>query len=90
MTVCLSLLLAISGLFKVYRSTQAFSGHAKSYRRMLLALQLSKKRLCEALNRSDLDKALAVFKELGLMTLAERGNWLRMHRDRPVLVQRFA
>jgi len=68
--------------------SQAFSGDAKSYRRMLLALQLSKKRLGEALNRSDLDKALSVFKEQA--SLAESGNWLRMHRDRPVLVRGFA
>lgn len=87
MIVGYCLLFASSGMVKVYQQTCAFSEHAKLYQRMDLALQMTRTRLDAALACGDLDRAVAIVRSLGIEALAENGNWLLMHRDRPVLVQ---
>ena len=87
MIVGYCLLFAGSGLVKVYQDTRAFAEHAKLYQRMALAMQLSLTRLDAALTTDDVERAIAIVKALGLEALAENGNWLLMHRERPVLVQ---
>ena len=80
-------LFASSGLVKVYQETRAFAEHAKLYQRMDLALQLTRSRLDAALACGDLERAVEIVRSLGIEALAENGNWLLMHRERPVLVQ---
>lgn len=87
MIVGYCLLFASSGLVKVYQETRAFAEHAKLYQRMDLALQLTRSRLDAALACGDLERAVAIVRSLGIEALAENGNWLLMHRERPVLVQ---
>lgn len=87
MIVGYCLLFASSGLVKVYQETRAFAEHAKLYQRMDLALQLTRSRLDDALACCDLNRAVAIVRSLGIEALAENGNWLLMHRERPVLVQ---
>lgn len=87
MIVGYCLLFAASGLIKVYQETRAFAEHAKLYLRMDLALQLTRARLDDALACGDLDRAVAIVRSLGIEALSENGNWLLMHRERPVLVQ---
>ena len=78
---------AASGLIKVYREIKAFAEHAKLYERMHLALQLTLPRLDAAIKDGNIALALELIRELGLEALAENGNWLLMHRERPVLVR---
>ena len=78
---------AASGLIKVYREIQAFAEHAKLYERMHLALQLTLPRLDAAIQDGNIALAIELIRELGLEALAENGNWLLMHRERPVLVR---
>jgi hypothetical protein len=78
---------AASGLIKVYREIQAFAEHAKLYERMHLALQLTLSRLDAAIQDGNIALAIELIRELGLEALAENGNWLLMHRERPVLVR---
>ena len=80
-------LFSSSGLVKVYQETRAFAEHAKLYQRMDLALQLTRSRLDAALACGDLERAVEIVRSLGIEALAENGNWLLMHRERPVLVQ---
>ena len=87
MIVGYSILFASSGLVKVYQETRAFAEHAKLYQRMDLALQLTRSRLDAALACGDLERAVEIVRSLGIEALAENGNWLLMHRERPVLVQ---
>lgn len=87
MMVGYCILFASSGLVKVYQETRAFAEHAKLYQRMDLALQLTRSRLDAALNCGDLERAVEIVRSLGIEALAENGNWLLMHRERPVLVQ---
>jgi len=76
-----------SGLIKVYREIKAFAEHAKLYDRMHLALQLTLPRLDAAILDGNVALALALIRELGVEALSENGNWLLMHRERPVLVR---
>jgi len=78
---------AASGLIKVYREIKAFAEHAKLYERMHLALQLTLPRLDAAIKDENIALAIELIRELGLEALAENGNWLLMHRERPVLVR---
>ena len=76
-----------SGLIKVYREIKAFAEHAKFYERMHLALQLTLPRLDAAIKDENIALAIELIRELGLEALTENGNWLLMHRERPVLVR---
>jgi len=87
MIVGYCILFAASGLVKVYQETRAFAEHAKLYQRMDLALQLTRTRLDAALACGELERAVEIVRSLGIEALAENGNWLLMHRERPVLVQ---
>ena len=82
-----SIAFAASGLTKVYREIKAFSEHATLYDRMQLALQLTLHKLDQAIASNNTEQALEIIKELGMEALAENGNWLLMHRERPVLVR---
>ena len=54
---------------------------------MHLALQLTLPRLDAAIKDENIALAIELIRELGLEELAENGNWLLMHRERPVLVR---
>jgi hypothetical protein len=54
---------------------------------MDLALQLTRTRLDAVLACGELERAVEIVRSLGIEALAENGNWLLMHRERPVLVQ---
>ncbi len=84
-----SLVFGAAGLCKVYQQTSAFSEHARQYQRMGLALQIARAQLDAALAAGQLDQAAAVIKAAGIEALAENGDWLLLHRDRPVSAQGF-
>ena len=54
---------------------------------MQLALQLTLQKLDQAIASNNTEQALEIIKELGIEALSENGNWLLMHRERPVLVR---
>ena len=87
MIVGYSLIFAAAALTKVYQQTRAFAEHAKQYQRMGLTMQLARTRLDEALAAGDIPKAVSVIRSIGIEALAENGNWLLIHRDRPVSAQ---
>lgn len=82
-----SLIFGAAALTKVYQQTRAFAEHAKQYHRMGLTMQLARTRLDEALDAGDIPKAVSVIRSIGIEALAENGNWLLVHRDRPVSAQ---
>lgn len=82
-----SLVFASAGLTKVYQQTRAFSEHAKQYQRMGFKMLLARSRLDKALSVGDTNLALKVVQAIGIEALSENGNWLLIHRDRPVSAQ---
>ncbi len=87
MIIGYSLIFGAAGLTKVYQQNRAFSEHAKQYQRMGLTLQLAQSRFDAALAVGDLAGAISVVKSVGMDALAENGNWLLIHRERPVSAQ---
>ena len=80
------LLFAAAGLIKVYQGIKAFNEHSKSYRKGNLLMQRANQRLVVALNNSDTKLVQQIFYEIGCESLDENGDWLLLHRDRPVEV----
>ena len=84
-----SLVFGAAGLCKVYQQTCAFSEHAKQYQRMGLRLHIARSLIDAALAEGHLAQAMALIKAVGIEALAENGDWLLLHRDRPVSAQGF-
>ena len=80
------LLFAFAGLIKVYQETKAFSEQSKSYRRGGLLMQRASQRLEAAIINQNIDDAQQIIFETGCEALDENGDWLLLHRDRPVEV----
>jgi hypothetical protein len=80
------LLFAAAGLIKVYQETNAFDEHSKSYRRSGLLMQRASQRLEGAILKQDVAAARRIIYETGCEALDENGDWLLLHRDRPVEV----
>ena len=84
-----SLVFGAAALCKVYQQTSAFSEHAKKYERMGQELRIVRNRLDAALNAGHCEQAASLIQALGIEALAENGDWLLLHRDRPVSAQGF-
>ena len=79
-------LFALAGLIKVYQEVSAFSEHSRSYRRSGILMQRASLRLSSAIDNSDVDFAQRIIYATGCEALDENGDWLLLHRDRPVQV----
>jgi hypothetical protein len=80
------MLFASAGVCKVYLETKAFSEQANRYQRMALSMSLARSRLDKAISAGDANDGRIVISEIGKEALAENGDWLLVHRDRPVKV----
>jgi hypothetical protein len=78
-----------AGLCKVYQHTTAFAEHAKKYHRTGQMLQVAISQLDAALESGDARAATEVIRAVGIEALDENGDWLLMHRERPVSAQGF-
>jgi hypothetical protein len=84
-----SLIFGAAGLCKVHQQTSAFAEHAKKYERMGQTLQTARTRLDAALAAGHCEQAAVLIQAFGIEALAENGDWLLLHRDRPVSAQGF-
>jgi hypothetical protein len=76
----------IAGLLYGYARTRALSEHAKQYGRMSLLFANAKQRLEELMAAGKYAGAQALIKDLGKEALAENGDWVLLHRERPLEV----
>jgi hypothetical protein len=67
-----------------YTEKQALSEHVKQYDRMSVLFANAKQRLGEALDSESLHEARLLLRELGREALAENGDWVLLHRQRPL------
>lgn len=84
-----SLIFGAAGLCKVYQQTSAFSEHAKKYELTGRTLQIALGQMDAALAAGDFARAVGVFRTFGMEALDENGDWLLLHRERPVSAQGF-
>lgn len=84
--IAYGLLFSAAGLIKVYQEVKAFSEHSNSYRKSGLLMQRASQRLCAAIKDNKPADALNIIFDTGLEALDENGDWLVLHRNRPVEV----
>lgn len=80
MIVVSALTMVAAGLIHGYIEKRAFGEHSESYRQILTRVVHYK----EVLRRDDSDEAKDSLREFGKMALRENGDWVRLHRWRPL------
>ena len=82
------LALAVVLLVNVYAKVTAFKEHAKQYRRMSSLFAHASRQLKDLMGLDNVDKARDLLRELGKESLAENGDWVLLHRERPLELPR--
>ena len=73
-----------AGLFVGYAEKRAHHDHARQYERMALLFAQAKERMEELMSKNRFDRGVELIEELGKEALAENGDWVLVHRDRPI------
>jgi hypothetical protein len=81
--VLVFLLAGVAGVLHTYADKLALAQHVKQYERMGTLFALAEARLTHALRAED-GEASRILLELGKEALAENGDWVLAHRERPV------
>jgi hypothetical protein len=81
-----SLLPIGAALLHAFAEKAALSEHAKRYGRMSVLFANAKQRITAMLGRSEFAEARVLIEELGREALAENGDWVILHRERPLEV----
>ena len=84
--VTYGMLFALAALVEVNLSIKAYKEQSNRYRKMGLYYTLAASRMEEALSSGDHVRARDILIEIGKIALAENGDWLILHRQRPVEV----
>ena len=84
--VAISTCLLVAGLVHHMGEQMAFSEHWKRYARMQRLFAHASGLISQALAVGDLKRAQAVMRDLGREALAENGDWVIVHRERPLSV----
>jgi hypothetical protein len=84
--VLMSLILVLAALREGFADKMAYGEQAKQYQRMGRLFWQAFQRLNESLDRQRYQEAERVIRELGEEALAENGDWVVLHRARPLHV----
>jgi len=82
--IAIEVLLASGGLLHHFGERMAYSEHGKQYRRMEEIFRNAKAILQDQLAANDIEAASACLRKLGQEALAENGDWVLLHRERPL------
>jgi hypothetical protein len=63
---------------------RAFGEHARQYARMAETFNRGGDRMAALLHDGNVERARSLAVELGKEALAEHGDWLMLHRERPI------
>ena len=77
---------AIAAALEGYAEKMAFSEQAKQYQRMSILFNDAAQKFDILLQTNDSSGAQELVRELGKEALRENGDWLLMHRERPMKV----
>jgi hypothetical protein len=80
----LSVVTVAGALIHSMTDKRAFGEHARQYARMAESFNRAGDRMDALLHDGKLDRARALAVELGKEALAEHGDWLMLHRERPI------
>ncbi len=79
-----SVLLVLAAALHGYSDKMVFAEQAKNYQQMAQLFQLASDKLDHAINNNDFDEANDIITELAQEALLENGDWLLLHRSRPM------
>ncbi len=82
--VALGLVTVAGALVQSYTQKRAFGEHARQYSRMAEIFTRAGERMAALLHDGKTARAGALALELGKEALAEHGDWVMLHRERPV------
>ena len=78
-------LTAVSGaLLHAYAQVRAHAEHARRYGRLAVVFGRATDRLATMIEARRLDRVRAMIVELGKEALADHGDWVMLHRERPI------
>ncbi|MGA2738450.1 MAG: hypothetical protein ABSG65_13500 [Bryobacteraceae bacterium] len=77
-------LLAAGALWHNCNKLMAYEQHAKQYGRMYDLFAYASKRISDAVSKERVKEAQELLRELGKQALAENGDWVLIHRERPI------
>ena len=75
-----------AALLHGYIEKRALTEHIKRYGRMVVLFDRARRRLVDLLRAEDRAAARQLIRELGREALAENGDWVLLHRERPLEV----
>jgi hypothetical protein len=78
------ILIVLAAAFLGYSDKMVFSEQARSYQQMAFLFQIAENKLSQAIENKDEDEAVEIIRELAHEALAENGDWLLLHRARPM------
>jgi hypothetical protein len=84
--VAIGIMVILAALVFGYAKSRALSEHAKQYARMGLIFANAKRHLEGLIDAERLVEAQELIGELGKEALAENGDWVLLHRERPIQV----
>lgn len=84
--VLMTSVLALAALREGYTDKMAYTEEIKQYERMSHLFGLASRHLKEALEQHKPEEAERLIRELGEEALAENGDWVMLHRARPINV----
>jgi hypothetical protein len=84
--VAIALAPILAGLMIGYAEKRAFGDHAKQYERMSILFANAHRHLARLLDEENYERAQDLIAELGREALMENGDWVLIHRDRPIEV----
>ena len=76
--------LVAAGLLHHYKEQMAYSEHEKQYSRMALMFGSAEDLIRRALSRQHEEKAKELMRDTGINALEENGDWVMLHRERPL------
>lgn len=82
--IAVFVLAGVAGVLHAYVDKRALSQHSKQYERMATLFTLADQRMSKRLANNQLEEARLLLLELGKESLAENGDWVMTHRERPV------
>lgn len=80
----LGLITVIGALLHSYTEKRAFGQHTRQYARMAESFTRAAERMAALLHDGQFRRARALAVELGKEALAEHGDWVILHRERPI------
>jgi hypothetical protein len=84
--VAIGIAVILAALLFGYAKSRALSEHAKQYGRMSIIFANAKRHLEELVKSGQHANAQALIEELGKEALVENGDWVLLHRERPLQV----